>query len=110
MCSLRISNDLRETLVEIVSNEECERASGTFTSLEEDPMTGFPVCVSEIEDSYAGRITEQMICAGDLINQKGDCNGDSGGPMTVKNKTGQHTLAGVISWGFGCAEVYKWKC
>jgi secreted trypsin-like serine protease len=31
--------------------------------------------------------------------------GDSGGPMSVKNSTAQHNLAGITSWGAGCATV-----
>jgi hypothetical protein len=31
--------------------------------------------------------------------------GDSGGPMTVKNESAQHTLVGVTSWGEGCGTV-----
>jgi hypothetical protein len=33
--------------------------------------------------------------------------GDSGGPMSVKNSSSQHTLVGVVSWGAGCALVIK---
>jgi hypothetical protein len=31
--------------------------------------------------------------------------GDSGGPMTVKNESAQHTLVGAPSWNVGCALV-----
>lgn len=48
------------------------------------------------EAAYRGRITEDMMCAGD--GRKDSCQGDSGGPM-VFNKT----LYGIISWGEGCA-------
>lgn len=70
---------LRTVTVPVVSDEKCREAYG-----EED-------------------IAHSMICAGHEQGGKDSCQGDSGGPLVVKNEKGETVLAGIVSWGYGCA-------
>lgn len=64
------------------------------------PLVSQSIC--NAPDSYAGDITDRMICAGLPEGGKDACQGDSGGPLVVK-QNGQDYLVGVVSWGYGCA-------
>ncbi|XP_015108639.1 trypsin-1 [Diachasma alloeum] len=43
-------------------------------------------------------VHDTHICAHDPVEETGSCNGDSGGPLTVRGK-----LVGLVSWAMGCA-------
>lgn len=46
-----------------------------------------------------------ILCAGYASGGKDSCEGDSGGPLAVRDPTeGRWTLAGIVSNGIKCAE------
>uniref|UniRef100_A0A1I8NVF3 Peptidase S1 domain-containing protein n=1 Tax=Stomoxys calcitrans TaxID=35570 RepID=A0A1I8NVF3_STOCA len=77
------SNTLQEVKVPIMSQDECRQTR-----------------------YGASRITDNMLCAGYSEGMKDSCQGDSGGPLhVVAPGTREHQLAGVVSWGEGCAKA-----
>lgn len=96
--------------IELIDDKPTAGTMTTITgwgTLQEDG--GSPIYLQEVQvpvvgheecnEDYMGGITENMLCAGLRgVGGKDACQGDSGGPLTIRNK-----LAGIVSWGYGCA-------
>ncbi|XP_039656436.1 suppressor of tumorigenicity 14 protein homolog [Perca fluviatilis] len=80
-----------------------EGVSATVLQKAEVRIVNSTVCKSLME----GELTERMICAGVLKGGVDACQGDSGGPLSVATPSGRVFLAGVVSWGDGCARRNK---
>ncbi len=63
------------------------------------PIVDQAVC----ENAYYGIITDWEVCAGYEAGGVDTCAGDSGGPLMI-NDGGAWKLAGVTTWGEGCAQ------
>ncbi|XP_072391809.1 uncharacterized protein Np [Diabrotica undecimpunctata] len=69
------------------------------------PVINNTVCESMYRAAgYIEHIPHIFICAGWRRGGFDSCEGDSGGPMVIQRQDNRFLLAGVISWGIGCAE------
>ncbi|KAL7533866.1 hypothetical protein ACHAXR_005490 [Thalassiosira sp. AJA248-18] len=90
------AEELMQTEVFVVSNEECDQSNGTVGGTE----TEDGVVVGGYEDGYHNQITENMMCAQD--NGEDSCQGDSGGPLVIRLDS-KDVQFGIVSWGVSCA-------
>ncbi|MHB0996306.1 MAG: serine protease [Elusimicrobiales bacterium] len=66
------------------------------------PFVDKQTCLKAYSD-----VTDSMICAGYPEGGKDSCQGDSGGPLMMGTGSAR-VLAGVVSWGEGCARPNKY--
>ncbi len=78
----QLSDTLQELKMTVVGNKVCQEAMLRNTADYHNP--------------------EEELCAGGYIG-KDSCQGDSGGPLQIEDEQGDWTLAGITSWGHGCA-------
>jgi len=82
-----------------------EQGGSVSSTLQKVTVPVIPNKTCNWRSLYLGRITESQLCAGELASGgKDSCQGDSGGPLVVTHKNDQKILAGVVSYGFGCAK------
>ncbi len=73
-----LSYDLQQVELPVVSEEECTNSMGRM-------------------------INENLLCAGYSEGGKDACHGDSGSPLVVPDGEGGWQVAGIVSFGIGCA-------
>lgn len=53
---------------------------------------------------YENTDWNKQICVGDLEGRNDSCKGDSGGPLLILDEQENVVIAGIVSYGLGCAK------
>ncbi len=88
----------------IVSGWGAEREGGWMTTVLNKvtvPLVAHESCTQ----AYGALLRDGMTCAGYPEGGMDSCSGDSGGPLMVPDNAGGLKLAGIVSWGRGCARA-----
>ncbi len=103
--------NLMETDIDIVDNSTCNRGMaeqtkrefgsfllgmGELNRIPEDKLEAAFVILA---DNIGNALTDNMICAGVASGEKTSCNGDSGGPLMIRQSDGRWLQVGIVSWG-----------
>ncbi|XP_045035418.1 trypsin-1 [Daphnia magna] len=80
----KLENILHQTELPVVDNSHCKQVYGTIYNI---PINDYHLCAGPITDGASGT-----------------CVGDSGGPLQCNLLDGRWYLAGITSFGSGCAK------
>lgn len=89
----------QEGIKAVITGWGAEREGGTTTEVlnrASVPIISKAAC-NKAYESFGG-LPDGQICAAYPNGGKDSCQGDSGGPLTIDGR-----LAGIVSWGNGCA-------
>ena len=110
---------LREAWVDLAGKEACNSEKWAILT-NTKPFSGCPrwhcmqnflsLISSFFPSSYNGTIGNNFLCAGFKEGGTDACSYDSGGPLAcpVLDGDGRWMLAGIVSWGEGCALPHKY--
>ncbi len=103
--------ELLETDLDLVSNEVCNTG---LRSLFEDelaqmivrlgggnrvPEDAMQQAYDLLVNSQGNAVPDTQLCAGVASGERSSCNGDSGGPLLLRNADGRLVQVGIVSWG-----------
>ncbi|HHS89200.1 MAG TPA: serine protease [Rhodobacteraceae bacterium] len=102
---------LMETDIDVLDNAVCNKGMaeqakidlGTYLlsmgKINRVPQETLERAFQIVTADLGNVLTENMICAGVASGARTSCNGDSGGPLMVKQADGKWLQVGIVSWG-----------